>query len=213
MNTIKLQAGDYGKILKAGGFIPRIGEDFVSEFDSVDAHVADLENRQADARKAEQDKWVGKSKARRWWVSVVDEDEKISANKESAVDVIERIYNPKIYHRSDMRSLHETDFKNKGTAREGIMVSWDDPSFRITIRGIVGPHNVDVTDSTVELEEGARQFSITVAYDSSTLPTKDDLIDDVVCYDLLRKQRPKSFTNLDTARIPIYPTAKEYFKN
>jgi len=205
----KLTQDEKVELIKAGG---KLSDTLPSNFKSFNDYIEYIKKSRSEYRKKQQEDWINKIPAREWWVKSkpkTKKDVELNDKKESAIDVIERFYDSSKQKKSDMIGITEADYKNKDI-REGVMVKWEPyaDQVTITIRGIVGPHNVDISDKSIQLEKGAKQFSITKSY--KKLPSKEELIDDIVIYDILEKSKPVDKIIRDGSTSNIYPTARDF---
>lgn len=136
---------------------------------------------------------------------------------ETASEIIEEYWDKGYFTEKELTKqlicITERDYG--GENRIGIMVKKESHShqYSVTIRGIVGSYNVsnDGEGWDLKLEKGAKKFSVSKSY--KLFPNfKDELIDDFISLDILENLPPIDYIHTDTNTIPIYPTAKEYFK-
>ena len=205
------------EVLFKGGII---NDKNIVGFDTFDEYLNSIVNNRIKNRKLVQEKWIDERPARKFFVQKIPktkDDEILFDKQEECAEIIKEYWDNDYFNEKEVTKqlicICERDYG--GENRIGIFIKKEPNAhqFRIIVRGIIGPYNVANEGNkgwSLELEKGAERFCLSKTY--NYFPTKDDVIDDFVCLELLEQQPPIGQIITDTSKFPIYPTAKEYFK-
>lgn len=128
------------------------------------------------------------------WKPETESEKRLAEEVESAIDVVERMYSNLLAATSngiisDSDMILQIDATSKAEGIRAKKGSYD-RSHKLVIVGLVGDHNFDPVDGSVEFEEGCRSFKLRLAYQNG-LPSLASLIEDVCAYPLILKSRAK----------------------
>ncbi len=98
----------------------------------------------------------------------------------------------------------------RGQKREGLMVKQQPYASQISINvtSIIGNQTFDVMERKLY---GGYQCGMILRYNHN-FPSSHELIDDIIMYHLTSKLEPIAFVATDTKRLPVYMSAKEFWK-
>jgi len=188
-------------------------------YKNIDEYLNFITKSRLERRKNQLNDWIQDKPARKFFTERKPKnkkEEKLFDKLEETTEIINEYWDTKYFNEKELSKqficICERDYG--GENRIGIMVKQEPYAhqYSIIVRGIIGPYNIanDGNGWDLELEKGAERFSLSKTYKS--FPTKDELIDDFVSLDILESQPPIDHIRNDISTIPIYPTAKEYFK-
>jgi len=203
-------------ILMKGGIIY---DKSILQYKNIDEYLNSITESRMERRKNQLNDWIQNRPARKFFTERKPKnkkEEKLFDKLEETTEIINEYWDTKYFNEKELSKqficICERDYG--GENRIGIMVKQEAYAhqYSIIVRGIIGPYNVsnDGNGWDLELEKGAERFSLSKTY--KNLPTKDELIDDFISLDILESQPSIDHIRNDISTIPIYPTAKEYFK-
>ena len=213
------EATTYGiKVLMAGG---KIKDKRSGQFDSFEDYIGDIKGIRKEIMNADRALFCtyGKSDkesdisygARQIYVNRKPKNKKEELYFEmieTLIDNIERYYNKDLFKSSGMINYSMRNYDNK---REGILVKFAPYQSIVIVNvfGLIGNQTFDV--ATKKLYGGSQ---VGLMFRFSSAPSKDELIDCILSYDILTQFPLKNACEInDLGRFNIYPTASEFFKN
>jgi hypothetical protein len=203
-------------ILMKGGIIY---DKSIFSFENITDYLEHIHTKILDRKNLELNNWIQNRPARKFFTDRKPKnktEELLFDKMEESTTIIEEYWDNEYFNEKELATqlicICERDYG--GENRIGILIKKEAYAhqYRVIVRGIVGPYNVSNEGNgwELELEEGAQRFTLSKTY--KNFPTKDELIDDFVCLDILESQPPIDYIRNDLGTLPIYPTAKEYFK-
>jgi hypothetical protein len=209
--------GMWMNVIMKGGVIY---DKSILSFHNIEDYLEHIRVRMSMRRSNELKEWIKDRPARKFFSERKPEkksDELLFDKMETASEIIEEYWDKGYFTEKELSKqlicITERDYG--GENRIGIMVKKEPYAhqYSVIVRGIVGPYNVsnDGGGWDLELEEGAKRFSVSKSYKSFP-SSKDELIDDFISLDILENLPPTDHIHTDISTIPIFPTAKEYFK-
>lgn len=191
----------------------------ILNFDNITNYLNHLHTKITERKNTELNSWIQDRPARKFFSirkPKCKKEELLFDKMEESITIIDEYWDTKYFNEKELAKqficICERDYG--GENRIGIMVKQEAYAhqYQVIVRGLIGPYNISNEGNgfDLEFEMGAERFSLSKSYQN--LPTKDELIDDFISLDILENQSPVDHIHNDIGTIPIYPTAKEYFK-